>query len=233
MARDLVSRRAAVIFAGGPAVHAAKAATTIIPIVFVSGEDPVKFGLVASLNRPGGNITGVTTFSAVLRSKRIEMLHELMPNAAVMALLVNPKFPGAEPEIRETQEAAQALGYDLLVLHASAESEIDAAFATLVQQRVGALIITGDGDGGEQRHRSTTDPNPRQYLVLELLCQQRSRRRFNLWLGQLRNNRRSNFIFFADIFGMQHIKRRRKVFVGQMRKLYRDQLTISLGSTSF
>ncbi len=144
LARDLVSRRVAVIFAGGPAVHAAKAATTIIPIVFVSGEDPVKFGLVDSLNRPGGNITGVNTFNAVLGSKRIELLHELVPNAAVIALLVNPKFPGAEPEIRETQEAAQALGRTLLVLHASAESEIDAAFATLVQQRIGALVITGD-----------------------------------------------------------------------------------------
>src|SRR5215467_6049443 len=103
LAADLVGHRVAVIFAGGPAAHVAKAATTTIPIVFVSGEDPVEFGLVASLNKPDGNITGVTTFNAVLGSKRVEMVHELVPNAAILALLVNPEYPSAESEISETQ----------------------------------------------------------------------------------------------------------------------------------
>jgi putative ABC transport system substrate-binding protein len=144
MAEHLVGRQVSVIFAGGPAAHVAKAATTTIPIVFVSGEDPVKFGLVASLNRPGGNITGVSTFNAELGSKRVELLHELVPSAAVIGLLANPNFPGVGPEIGETQAAARAVGCNLLVLNASTESEIDAAFEVLVQQRVGALMVTGD-----------------------------------------------------------------------------------------
>jgi putative tryptophan/tyrosine transport system substrate-binding protein len=144
MAGHLVGRQVSVIFAGGPAAHVAKAATTSIPIVFVSGEDPVKFGLVASFNKPGGNITGVTTFNAVLGSKRFELLHELVPNAAMMALLVNPNYPSADSEIRETRAAAHSVGRNLIILNASTESEIDAAFAELVQQRVGGLIVTGD-----------------------------------------------------------------------------------------
>jgi len=144
MAEHLVGRPVCVIFASGPAAHVAKAATTSIPIVFVSGEDPVKFGLVASFNKPGGNVTGVTTFNAVLGSKRFELLHELVPNAAMMALLVNPNYPSAGSEIRDTQAAAHSVGRNLIVLNASTESEIDAAFAELVQQRVGGLIVTGD-----------------------------------------------------------------------------------------
>ena len=144
MAADLVSRQVALIFAGGPAAHAAKAATRTIPIIFVSGEDPVKFGLVASLNRPGGNISGVSTFNAVLGSKRLELLHELVPTIATIGLLVNPNYPSAGLEIGETQVAARAVGRNLIILNASTESEIDAAFASLVQQRVGALVVTGD-----------------------------------------------------------------------------------------
>lgn len=144
MAEHLVGRQVSVIFAGGPAVHVAKAATRSIPIVFVSGEDPVKFGLVASFNKPGGNITGVTTFNAVLGSKRFELLHELVPNAAIMALLVNPHYPSAESEIKEMRAAAHSVGRNLIVVNASTESEIDAAFAELEQQRVGGLIVTGD-----------------------------------------------------------------------------------------
>jgi putative tryptophan/tyrosine transport system substrate-binding protein len=144
LAADLVSRQVAVIFAGGPAAHAAKAATTMIPIVFLSGEDPVKFGLVASLNRPGGNITGVSTFNAMVGSKRLELLHDLVPNATMVAFLANPKFPSAELETREAQATARALGLNLIVLNASTDHEIEVAFATLVEQHVGALVITGD-----------------------------------------------------------------------------------------
>ena len=144
LAADLVGRQVTVIFAGGPAAHVAKAATKTIPIVFVSGEDPVKFGLVASLNRPGGNITGVNTFNAVLGAKRFELLHKLVPNATVIALLANPNSPTGAPETRETQAVARALGHNLIILNARTESEIDVAFATVVQQRVGALIVTGD-----------------------------------------------------------------------------------------
>ena len=145
-AAELVRRAVTVIVTAGgdPAAQAAKAATATIPIVFVSGSDPVEFGLVASLNRPGGNITGVSTFNAVVGSKRFELLHELVPNAAVISLLVNPKYPSAGSETRETQEAARAIGLTLIILNASTESEIDAAFATLVQQRIGALVVTGD-----------------------------------------------------------------------------------------
>jgi len=144
MAEQLVGRQVSVIFAGGPAAHVAKVATRSIPIVFVSGEDPVKFGLVASFNKPGGNVTGVTTFNAVLGSKRFELLHELVPNAAMVALLVNPQYPSAESEIREMQAAAHSIGRNLVVLNASTESEIDAAFVELAQQGVGGLIVTGD-----------------------------------------------------------------------------------------
>ena len=144
LAADLVGRRVAVIFAGGPASHAAKAATTAIPIVFVTGEDPIKFGLVASLNRPGGNVTGVNTFNAILGLKRFELLHELVPKAAITGLLVNPRFPSAASETSEMQAAADTAGRDLIILNASTESQIDAAFATIVQQRIDALVVTGD-----------------------------------------------------------------------------------------
>jgi putative ABC transport system substrate-binding protein len=133
-----------VIFAGGPAVQVAKAATTTIPIVFVSGEDPVKFGLVASLNKPGGNVTGVSTFNAVIGSKRFQLLQELVPNAAAVALLVNPNFLSAASETREAQDLARAQKRELIVLNASTESEIDAAFATLALHHAGALLVTGD-----------------------------------------------------------------------------------------
>jgi putative ABC transport system substrate-binding protein len=144
MAADLVDRHVAVIFAGGPAAHVAKAATKTIPIVYVSGEDPVNFGLVASLNRPGGNITGVSTFNAILGSKRFELLGELVPSADVIAFLANPHSPTGGAETKETQAVARSLGRTLIVLNASTESEVDAAFATLAQQRVGALVVTGD-----------------------------------------------------------------------------------------
>jgi putative ABC transport system substrate-binding protein len=145
LAADLVRRQVASIYAGeNAAALAAKAANTTIPIVFRIGADPVNLSLVASLNRPGGNITGVSFLSTTTVAIRLQMLHEAAPNAAVIAALINPSNPNAEPNTRETQEAARKLGLDLHVLHASSDQDIDAAFATLVQRRAGALAIDGD-----------------------------------------------------------------------------------------
>jgi putative tryptophan/tyrosine transport system substrate-binding protein len=130
---------------GTPPARAAKAATTTIPIVFQTGANPVEEGLVASLNRPGGNITGVTTLNAEVAPKRLELLHELVPTATIMALLVNPtNSSGAESQSREAQTAAHSLGLKLHVLHASTERDFDTVFATLVQQRAGGLVIGAD-----------------------------------------------------------------------------------------
>jgi putative ABC transport system substrate-binding protein len=147
LAADLVARRVAVIAAtgGGISPLAAKAATTTIPIVFVAGDlDPVESGLVASLNRPGGNITGVTLMLTVLGAKRLQMLRELLPTAAVIGVLVNPSNPGSESETKDLQQAAQALGIRLEVLRASADRDLDAAFARLVERRAAALLIGND-----------------------------------------------------------------------------------------
>jgi len=146
LAGDLVDRRVAVIVATGgtAAALAAYAATTTIPIVFQVGDDPVKIGLVVSLNRPGGNVTGASQFNNVLGPKRIGLLHELVPNAATIGMIVNPSAPEAESHLREAQEAARAIGLKLHVQYASSERELDAAFATLVQQRIGALLVDAD-----------------------------------------------------------------------------------------
>jgi putative ABC transport system substrate-binding protein len=145
LAADLLRRQVALIYAGdvGAAV-AAKAANTTIPIVFRTGVDPVSLGLVASLNRPDGNITGVSFLVTTTVAIRLQMLHEAVPKAAVVGALVNPTNPAAEPQTREAQEAARKLGLELHVLHASSDQDIDAAFATLVQRRAGALAIDGD-----------------------------------------------------------------------------------------
>src|SRR5215472_2419727 len=146
LAADLVDRHVTVIAAPAtPAVLAAKAATTTIPIVFASGGDPVKLGLVASLARPGGNLTGVTNLTAQVGPKRLELLRALVPTAITVALLVNPSSPElAEPQSQELQIAARSLGLQLHVLNASTEREIDIAFATLVQLRPGGLVIVPD-----------------------------------------------------------------------------------------
>ena len=145
LAAELVGRQVAVIAAtGGPApVLAAKAATSSIPIVFVSGADPVKAGLIASLNRPGGNVTGVSPLLSALGSKRLELLHLLVPKAAVIGVLVNPNYD-ADLQVREVQGAAVALGLKLKIIPASTEAEIDKAFTTLAQQGEAALFVAND-----------------------------------------------------------------------------------------
>ena len=147
LAAELVQRQVNVIVALGstPAALAAKAATSTIPIVFYVGTDPVKIGLVASLNRPGGNITGVTTLNVQIAAKRLELLHELLPKATIIAVLVNPaNSVVAETSERELTRATRELGLELHVLRASAEREIDEALATLAQLRANALIIEAD-----------------------------------------------------------------------------------------
>jgi len=146
LAAELVKRRVDVIVTQGgiPPTRAAKSATSTIPIVFAVGTDPVEDGLVASLARPGGNLTGVTFMMAELNPKRLELVSELVPQARVIALLVNPNNPSAERTMRDVQEAARAKGVQLLILKAGTESEIDAAFASFVQQHAGALLVGND-----------------------------------------------------------------------------------------
>ena len=143
---DLVRRRVAVIAApGGVPALAAKAATATIPIVFGVGEDPVQLGLVASLARPGGNVTGINFFSTEVVAKRLRLLHDLVPNAVRVAVLVNPaNASAAKSNLREVQEAAPTLGLQIQILNASTIGEIDAAFATLARERPDALFVTGD-----------------------------------------------------------------------------------------
>ena len=152
LAADLVDRRmAGMVTAGTPATLAAKAATATIPIVFNIGVDPVQFGLAASLSRPGGNLTGVVNLSADLAAKKLEILHELLPDAAVVAMLVNPANPIVEPELRAAQDAARSLGVQLHILRASTAGEIDAAFASLVKLRARALVVGDDSYFVNQR----------------------------------------------------------------------------------
>ena len=146
MAADLVRRQVTVLAATStPAALAAKAATAVVPIVFETGGDPVTLGLVASLNRPGGNVTGVTQLSSELVSKRLGLLHDLIPTATVVGFLVNPADPRTEIQVRDMQEAARVLGLQIHALNASTEAEIDAVFAALLQLRAGALIV-GTGE---------------------------------------------------------------------------------------
>jgi ABC-type uncharacterized transport system substrate-binding protein len=142
---DLVRRQVTVIVSGGgaPAVLAAKAATTTIPIVFSLGADPIRWGVVASLNRPGGNITGVYQFTSGLEAKRLGLLHEMVPKATRVGVLINSNFADADNQLHDVQEAAARLGVQLIVVRANAESEFDAAFSTLGDQRAGALLVCG------------------------------------------------------------------------------------------
>ena len=146
LAADLVHRQVAVIAATGGVVSAlaAKAATTTIPIVFTSGGDPVQAGLVASLNRPGGNATGVSLFTSALAAKRLELLHELLPAAKVVALLVNPANPSTEPDTKAVEVAAHAVGLRIVVFRASDADEIEKAFAALSQSKADAVLSSAD-----------------------------------------------------------------------------------------
>jgi putative tryptophan/tyrosine transport system substrate-binding protein len=146
LAAELVQRRVAVIAATGgePSPLAAKAATSTIPIVFTAGGDPVEFGLVPSLGSPGGNVTGATFFFASIGPKRLELVRQLRPSASTIAMLINPNYQPGPVEARDVQTGAGSLGVQINVLTASTESEIDAAFANIVQQRADALVIGTD-----------------------------------------------------------------------------------------
>jgi putative ABC transport system substrate-binding protein len=148
LAADLVGRKVAVIAAtagGGTAASlAAKAATATTPIVFTSGVDPVKIGLVASLNRPGGNATGIAWLSLALDAKRMGLLHELVPRVTAVAVLLNPTFPDAADQLSKVQDAARTIGKSITILNARNIREIDVAFQTLVQMRTGALLVGTD-----------------------------------------------------------------------------------------
>ena len=144
MAADLVRRQVSVIVANTPAAPVAKAATTNIPIVFLSGDDPVANGLVASLNRPGGNITGISLISGVLGGKQLGVLHELIPRARSIAFLTNPTNPISTEYVTGAQEAARSVGVEIHVVSASTEAEIDKAFASLSELRADALVVAPD-----------------------------------------------------------------------------------------
>jgi putative ABC transport system substrate-binding protein len=146
LAADLIRHRPVVITAAFlPAALAAKAATTTIPVVFVTGSDPIAAGLVSSLNRRTGNVTGVAFMFTLLEGKSLQLLHEFLPQATMVAALANPNNPNAPPQVRDLQSGAQTLGVHLIVFNAGSEREIDNAFATLAQRRVAALVVTADG----------------------------------------------------------------------------------------
>jgi len=146
MAADLVGRRVALIVTSGgePAAFAAKAATATIPIVMVMGGDPIKEGLVVSLNRPGANVTGATVYTFNMESKRLALLHEVVPAAKTIAVLVNPASPAAELQTRDVQEAAPRLGVEVVIFNAHGADEFESLFAAMAERKAGALLVTAD-----------------------------------------------------------------------------------------
>jgi putative ABC transport system substrate-binding protein len=157
LALDLVERQAAVLVAiANPSALAVNATVKTLPIVFAIGGDPVQLGLVASLNRPGGNVTGVSFFASQLEAKRLELLHELVPRAKVVAVLLNPNNPTVDVQLREVQEAARSLGLTLRVLDASSEREIETAFTALVHLQAGGLLVAADSFFFSRRHQLAT-----------------------------------------------------------------------------
>jgi putative tryptophan/tyrosine transport system substrate-binding protein len=174
LAADLVRRRVAVIVTQNATTPAAKAATSTIPIVFVSGGDPVEDGHVTSLNRPGGNVTGVSFIANTLNPKRLELLHELVPKLAVLAVLWDPNTRDSERQLRVVEVAARALGRQILIVQAGTESEIDAAFATIVQAGAGALFVSAGAFYNSRRrqlavlaarHALPSSSSLREYVV--------------------------------------------------------------------
>jgi putative tryptophan/tyrosine transport system substrate-binding protein len=154
-AAELVDRRVALIIAAGgtdPA-RAAKGATSTIPIVFVSAADPVRTGIVTSLSRPEGNVTGINMVGATLEAKRLELLHEVVPQASIIGVLINPKYPAAKIQTQEVQEATARLGVQLVLRNASTEGEVDAAFAAFVAQKAGAVLACNDPFFGSYREQ--------------------------------------------------------------------------------
>jgi putative ABC transport system substrate-binding protein len=153
LAAELVQRNVAVIFASGgaPPTLAAKAATQTIPIVFILGSDPIKLGFVSSLSHPGGNVTGVGLFAVAIEPKKLEILHELVPKARKIGVLVNPRNPNAQTVLTELQTAAAALGLQIFIVNAAAGAEFGTAFTTLVQQKAEALIVAADPFFNDQR----------------------------------------------------------------------------------
>ena len=206
MAADLVHREVAVIAAtSSPAAVAAKAATTKIPIVFEIGSDPIQLGLVTSLSRPGGNVTGVTRLAVEVAQKRLELLHQLFPTARVMALLVNPAEPTiAKATASEVLVAARTFGLEVHVLNASSESDFDEVFAKLVQLKASALIISGGPFFVSHREQlaALTAP-PRRAHGFPVSRVRRGRRLFDLRVGYCRFISAGWHLYRADSQGRQ------------------------------
>jgi putative ABC transport system substrate-binding protein len=181
LAADLVGRQVSLILAAGSPIVAlaAKSATASIPIVFDNASDPVQLGLVASLNRPGGNVTGVTSISAELEAKRLGLLRELVPTATSVAVLVNPTRPGLDAQLAQIQQAARILGLPLHILKASSPRDLDEVFEALVQSRASALVITADGLFADRRDQIAALASRSHNVPISRIC--RYRRLDELW----------------------------------------------------